>query len=120
LGLVVGKKFMRTAVGRNVIKRMTREIFRRRRASLPARDWVLRLAVKLDKPDAMMRQILASDIQSLFDRAMAREVLKRMPDSPVKGLTLKGKPQIPQAGTARKTRDNRDGSTPPVMLLAHS
>jgi ribonuclease P protein component len=68
LGLVIGKKFMRRAVGRNLIKRLAREAFRLRRASLPPRDLVLRLAVRLPKPDRAARRMLAAEIQSLLDK----------------------------------------------------
>jgi ribonuclease P protein component len=44
LGLVIPKKQARTAVLRNAIKRQARELFRQRRAGLPALDLVLRLA----------------------------------------------------------------------------
>ena len=44
LGLVIPKKQARKAVLRNAVKRQARELFRRRQASLPAVDVVLRLA----------------------------------------------------------------------------
>lgn len=44
LGVVVPKKQAKTAVLRNAIKRQARELFRRRRAELPAVDLILRLA----------------------------------------------------------------------------
>lgn len=44
LGVVVPKKQAKTAVLRNAIKRQARELFRRRRAGLPAVDLILRLA----------------------------------------------------------------------------
>lgn len=44
LGLVIPKKQARSAVLRNAVKRQARELFRQRRATLPAVDLVLRLA----------------------------------------------------------------------------
>ena len=41
LGIAVSKKVDKRAVGRNRIKRMARELFRRERATLPAGDFVL-------------------------------------------------------------------------------
>jgi len=73
LGLVVGKKFIRRAVGRNAVKRIAREAFRQTRALLPPRDWVLRLTTKLAKPDRAMRKELAAEISRLFTRAIARK-----------------------------------------------
>lgn len=43
LGLIVPKKFARTAVLRNAIKRQLRELFRLRRSELPSIDLVVRL-----------------------------------------------------------------------------
>jgi len=73
LGLVIGKKFMRRAVGRNAIKRIARETFRQTRASLPARDWVLRLATKLQKPNPAMRQELTAEISQLLAKAVSHK-----------------------------------------------
>jgi len=69
LGLVIGKKFMRRAAGRNMIKRMVRETFRQMRELLPARDWALRLTKALPKPDRAMRRELAAEISRLFVKA---------------------------------------------------
>jgi ribonuclease P protein component len=66
LGLVMGKKFMRRAVGRNCLKRLAREAFRQARAQLPARDLVLRLFVRMPKPDRQMRRTLALEIRQLL------------------------------------------------------
>ena len=43
LGVVVAKKLAKRANVRNLVKRIAREIFRRRRADLPAHDLVVRL-----------------------------------------------------------------------------
>ncbi|MDR0233511.1 MAG: ribonuclease P protein component [Zoogloeaceae bacterium] len=73
LGLVIGKKFMRRAVGRNTVKRVAREAFRQMRVLLPCRDWVLRLATKLPKPDRALRRELAAEISQLLTRAADRK-----------------------------------------------
>jgi ribonuclease P protein component len=72
LGLVMGKKFMRRAVGRNCLKRLAREAFRHAQAQLPACDLVLRLFVRMQKPDRQMRQTLALEIRQLLAKAGAR------------------------------------------------
>jgi ribonuclease P protein component len=74
LGLVIGKKLLRHAVGRNCVRRIAREHFRLRRAGLPACDLVLRLAVRLAKPD---RQALAADIETLLARLANRQADRR-------------------------------------------
>jgi ribonuclease P protein component len=73
LGLVVGKKFIRRAVGRNAVKRIARETFRQMRVLLPHRDWVLRLTTKLEKPNRAMQKELAVEISGLLTRAVARK-----------------------------------------------
>ena len=65
LGLVVGKKLLKHAVDRNRLKRIVREQFRLRRASLPGVDLVVRLAVKLKPLDGKQ---IADDIVALFDK----------------------------------------------------
>ena len=67
IGIAVPKKLLRTAVHRNTVKRIAREAFRRMRSDIDGRDYVLRLAVKLDpKRVPLDRQGLAADIHSLF------------------------------------------------------
>ena len=65
LGLVVGKKLLKHAVARNRLKRIVREQFRLRRASLPGVDLVVRLAVK---PKPLDGKQIADDIVALFDK----------------------------------------------------
>jgi ribonuclease P protein component len=72
LGLVMGKKFMRRAVGRNCLKRLAREAFRHAQAQLPACDLVLRLFVKMQKPDSQMRRTLALEIRQLLASVEAK------------------------------------------------
>jgi len=74
LGLVIGKKFIKAAVGRNLVKRQIREQFRLARANLPACDLVVRLAVK---PGRLDRHAIAAEITSLFAK------LSRRPPEPV-------------------------------------
>ena len=54
LGIVVGKKQLRTAVSRNFAKRIIREEFRLRRATLPALDFVVRVTKAVSKADASL------------------------------------------------------------------
>ena len=65
LGLVVGKKLLKHAVDRNRLKRIVREQFRLRRASLSGVDLVVRLAVK---PKPLDGKQIADDIVALFDK----------------------------------------------------
>lgn len=63
LGIAVSKKVDKRAVGRNRIKRMARELFRRERATLPAGDFVLiaqpgAKAVPLPELRAQLAQLL--------------------------------------------------------------
>lgn len=66
LGVVIGKKFLRGAVGRNCLKRIARETFRLARSRLPARDLVLRLSVKMQKPKRQVRLEIAAEIRQLL------------------------------------------------------
>lgn len=63
LGLVIGKKLLKHAVQRNLVKRIAREQFRLMQPELPARDILFRLAVKLKKPDR--REVAAEIVQLL-------------------------------------------------------
>jgi len=65
LGLVIGKKLLKRAVDRNRVKRIVREQFRLRRASLPVCDLIVRLATK---PLPLDGKAIASDINGLLDR----------------------------------------------------
>ena len=63
LGVVVPKRLIKAAVRRNLIKRLGREQFRLLLTLLPARDLVLRLAVK---PGELNRKELAEEIRKLL------------------------------------------------------
>jgi len=65
LGLVIGKKLLKHAVQRNLVKRIAREQFRLMQPQLPARDLIFRLAVKLKKPD---RREVAAEIRQLLGK----------------------------------------------------
>ena len=66
LGLVVGKKLLKRSVDRNRLKRIIREQFRCQRASLPACDFVVRLAVKPGRP--LDNKLVAGDFLALLDK----------------------------------------------------
>jgi len=72
LGLVIPKKQARAAVLRNAVKRQTRELFRRRRSSLPSFDLILRLTQPLDRPkraiDTQVKENWRAEITALFDQ----------------------------------------------------
>lgn len=72
LGIVVGKKFLRLAVGRNCVKRIAREAFRLVRSQLPARDLVLRLSVKMQKPNRQARLEIAAEIKQLLAKVQRK------------------------------------------------
>lgn len=80
LGIVVGKKFLRLAVGRNRIKRIAREAFRRMQSQLPARDLVLRLSVKMQKPNRQARLDIATEIRQLLAKVQTQP--NRTPERP--------------------------------------
>lgn len=65
LGVVVAKKNVRSAVNRNLIKRIVRESFRLTRTRLQKRDIVVRFSVRMNKPD---RRVLRGEIDELFAR----------------------------------------------------
>ncbi|MCK9283861.1 MAG: ribonuclease P protein component [Rhodocyclaceae bacterium] len=67
LGLVIPKKIARHAVLRNSIKRIAREIFRRRRVELPALDLVLRLARK-PEGGVFDKVVVHRDLEALIQR----------------------------------------------------
>ena len=71
LGLVVPKKIARLAVLRNTVKRMAREIFRRRRSELPPSDLVLRLARKPGS-GAFDRPAIRRDIEALLEKLLVQ------------------------------------------------
>ena len=76
LGLVTGRKFAPSAVTRNLIRRLTREIFRMRRAELEGWDMLLRLHSRFDRkamPSASslpLRAMCRDEIVTLFDNAV--------------------------------------------------
>ncbi|MBI4990243.1 MAG: ribonuclease P protein component [Rhodocyclales bacterium] len=65
LGLVIAKKFVRSAVNRNLVRRIVRESFRLSRTKLPQHDIVVRVSARMDTPD---RQALRGEIEELFAR----------------------------------------------------
>jgi ribonuclease P protein component len=65
IGLVIAKKFVRSAVNRNLIRRIVRESFRLSRSKLPQSDIVVRVSVRMDTPD---RHALRAEIDELFAR----------------------------------------------------
>ena len=71
LGLVVGKKQLKKAVDRNIFKRVVREQFRLCRATLPAVDLIVRLAVK---PVKTNRKIIADEFLSLVKKIPNRQM----------------------------------------------
>ncbi len=65
IGVVIAKKFVSSAVNRNLIRRIVRESFRLSRSKLPQRDIVVRIFARLDMPD---RRALRGEIDELFAR----------------------------------------------------
>lgn len=67
LGIAVPKKLLKTAVHRNLVKRLARETFRQLQGFLDRRDFVLRLSSKLDaKTVRIDRDAIRGDIRKLF------------------------------------------------------
>lgn len=65
LGVVIAKKYVRSAVNRNLIRRIVRESFRLSRTKLPQRDIVVRVSARMVTPD---RRTLRGEIDELFAR----------------------------------------------------
>lgn len=65
LGVIVAKRFVRSAVNRNLIRRIVRESFRLSRMWLPQSDIVVRVSVRMENLD---RQALHDEIEKLFAR----------------------------------------------------
>ncbi len=65
LGVVIAKRFIASAVRRNLLKRLARENFRLLRQQLPSYDLVLRLAAR---PQNLERRVLAGEIRGLLEK----------------------------------------------------
>jgi ribonuclease P protein component len=65
LGLVIAKRLLKRSVDRNLVKRLCRENFRTLRNRLPARDLILRLAVK---PKPLDKKALGEEIRTLLSK----------------------------------------------------
>ena len=65
LGVVVAKRLAKRANLRNLVKRIVREQFRRRRSALPAVDMIVRLHAPVDQAT---RRMINDDIVRLLDR----------------------------------------------------
>lgn len=69
LGVVVAKRFAKQASQRSLVKRIVREQFRRRRATLPALDLVVRLNAPIV---GATRAMINDDMAQLLDRLQGR------------------------------------------------
>lgn len=65
LGVIIAKKFVRSAVYRNLIRRIVRESFRLSRTKLLHHDIVVRVSVRMDIPD---RQALRKEVEEMLAR----------------------------------------------------
>lgn len=74
LGLVIPKRNAAHSVTRNYCKRVARELFRLRRAELPALDLVLRLAQPVKATGREFRESFGPVLRDDFDK-----LLKRLP-----------------------------------------
>jgi ribonuclease P protein component len=72
LGLVVAKRLLRRSVDRNLVKRLVREAFRRRRPELPSCDLIVRLAAKPALP--IDKRALAGEIRKLLEKMCILDV----------------------------------------------
>lgn len=69
LGLVIGKRYCRQAVRRNLIKRLVREHFRKATRGLAAMDVVVRLhRAPPDNPRPETKRLLNLELYTLFRR----------------------------------------------------
>ncbi|MCL2829627.1 MAG: ribonuclease P protein component [Betaproteobacteria bacterium] len=69
LGLVIAKRFVASAVRRNLLKRLARENFRLLRQQLSGYDLVLRLAAS---PQDFDRRLLSGEIRDLLEKLRSR------------------------------------------------
>lgn len=67
LGMVIPKRNVRLSVVRNRLKRLTRDVFRQRRAQLPAVDLVFRLA-RMPASGMPDTSVLRAEIETLLGR----------------------------------------------------
>ena len=74
LGLVIPKRNAALSVTRNHCKRVARELFRHRRAELPALDLVLRLARPVKSTSREFRESFGPALREDFEK-----LLKRLP-----------------------------------------
>lgn len=65
LGVTVAKKLVKRANGRNLVKRIAREVFRRQRENLPSCDLVIRLHAPVG---TTRRTELNTDVRQLLGR----------------------------------------------------
>lgn len=54
MGIVVGKKELRTAVERNLAKRTVREVFRTNQHDIPAMDIIVRIMKPFDRSNVLL------------------------------------------------------------------
>ncbi len=54
LGIVVGKKQLRTAVERNLAKRIVRDVFRLQRPNLPMLDYIVRITKPFTRSESLL------------------------------------------------------------------
>lgn len=69
LGLVIGKKYIKSSVLRNLVKRLARERFRLLHAQLLGYDLILRL---IAKPGKIERPQISNEIAGLFAKLRPR------------------------------------------------
>lgn len=63
VGIVVGKKQLRTAVSRNLAKRVVRDVFRLHRHELPNLDYIVRIIKPFSKDQSA---VVRNELISLF------------------------------------------------------
>ncbi len=73
LGLVIAKKFAKSSVVRNTLKRVIRESFRIQKHMIPKGDYVVRLYKKLlPQPLRLLKRIIRSEIDAHFKSVILR------------------------------------------------
>lgn len=92
LGVAVSKKVDKRAVGRNRLKRLARELFRRERASLPPGDYVL-----IAQPGAKSQSLpqLRAQFEQLLGRARALKPLAPAGTMPASAAAPEASPTTP-------------------------
>jgi ribonuclease P protein component len=90
LGLMIGKRYARTAVLRNAVKRRIREQFRLRQTALPSSQYIVRLSLTISIKDVAA---VIAEWSATLDRYIAKAAI-----API-AVTKHAQPAAPSVST---------------------